>query len=53
MNNVTRTIVISGVFNPASTIPYSGKITITLDSMLNPSDNRVLNSFMITVYDDA
>jgi hypothetical protein len=51
-NSVTRTIIISGVFNPGSTIPYKGTITVVLESMTNPADNRNVNSFMITTYDD-
>ena len=51
-NNVTRTIIITGVFNPTSTIPYSGSITVVLDSMVNPANNRVVNGFTIATYDD-
>jgi hypothetical protein len=53
VNNFTRTITITGVFDPSSTIPYSGIITVTLSPMINPADNRVINGFVIATFDDA
>lgn len=52
-NSLTRTITVSGIFgNSGSKIPYSGLITIVI-TMVNPPDNRVINSFSITSYDDV
>lgn len=51
-NDVTRTIIITGVFTRSSTIPYSGTVVVDLESMINPADNRVINGFTIATYDD-
>lgn len=45
---VTRLITAKGVF--ADNVGYKGPITITLDKVKNPANNKVVNGFVIQTY---
>jgi hypothetical protein len=51
INTSTRTIKITGVF--ASSTSYTSSISIELGTVTNPTDNSVLNGFIINTYNDV
>ena len=51
VNEVTRSIIVTGVFGSAST-GYNGTVDIEVDGLNNPADNRAINGFLIQTFDD-
>jgi len=50
VSEVTRLITLKGVF--AENSGYKGPITITVDEVKNPANNKVVNGFVIQTYQD-